>query len=148
MKYKIEKGKKYPKIKFHIIGDIGYIHKFFLSKYRNVIIHGKVRNLKNVIKNSICGLCNVKISTGIQNKILTYMSYSIPAVISSDSFISTKFKKNKEVLVFKNEDDLIKNILYLKKNKKLANKLSTNSQILLKKKYYMNKALSKYNEII
>ena len=43
---------KYPEIKFHIIGNIGYLDKFFLSKYRNVVIHGKVNNLKNVIKSN------------------------------------------------------------------------------------------------
>jgi hypothetical protein len=139
---------KYPEIEFHIIGDIGYLNKFFLRNYANVVVHGKVNNLKNVIKNSICGLCNVKISTGIQNKILTYMSYGIPSIISTDSFINMKFKKNKEVLVFRNEEDLIKNIFSLKKNKKLADKLATNSRLILKKKYKMNKILSKYNEII
>ena len=73
---------KYPKIKFHIIGNIKYFDKFFLSKYKNVIIHGKINDLKRVFKNSVCGLCNVKISTGFQSKILTYMSYGIPTVLS------------------------------------------------------------------
>ena len=139
---------KDPEIKFHIIGDIGHINKFFLSRYENVVIHGKVNNLKNVIKNSICGLCNVKVSTGFQNKILTYMSYSIPTIVSINSFVNTKFKKNKEVLVFRNDEELIKNIFYLKKNRKVANKLAINSRMILKKKYNINKVLSKYNEII
>ena len=76
------------------------------------------------------------------------MSYSIPAIISTDSFMHTRFKKEKEVLVFKNVDDLIKNIFNLKENKKLSNLLSINSRILLKQKYNMNKVLYKYNEII
>jgi len=139
---------KYPKIKFHIIGDIRYLDKLFLSKYRNVVIHGKVNNLKNVIKNSICGLCNVKISTGFQNKTLSYMSYGIPAVLSINSFSNTNFKRNKEVLVFRNDKELIKNIFRLIENKKVANQLSINSQIIIKKKYNRNKVLSKYGEII
>ena len=139
---------KYPEIKFHVIGSIGYIDKFFLSKYRNVIIHGKVNNLKNVIKNSICGLCNVKISTGFQYKTLTYMSYGIPAILSINAFVNTKFKKNSEVLVFRNDEELIKNIYYLKNNKTKANQLSINSQKIIKKKYNRNKVLSKYAKII
>ncbi len=139
---------KYPEIKFHIIGDIRYLDKLFLSKYRNVVIHGKVNNLKNVIKNSICGLCNVKISTGFQTKTLSYMSYGIPAVLSINSFSNTNFKRNKEVLVFRNDKELIKNIFRLIENKKVANQLSINSQIIIKKKYNRNKVLSKYGEII
>jgi len=139
---------KYPEIKFHVIGDIRYLDKLFLSKYRNVVIHGKVNNLKNVIKNSICGLCNVKISTGFQNKTLSYMSYGIPAILSINSFSNTNFKRNKEVLVFRNDKELIKNIFRLIENKKVANQLSINSQIIIKKKYNRNKVLSKYGEII
>lgn len=139
---------KYPKIKFHVIGDIGYLDKLFLRKYRNVVIHGKVNNLRNVIKNSICGLCNVKISTGFQYKTLTYMSYGIPVILSLNAFVNTKFKKNREVLVFRNDEELIKNIYYLKNNKTKANQLSINSQKIIKKKYNRNKVLSKYNKII
>ena len=112
------------------------------------MVHGKVDNLKNVVKNSICGLCNVKISTGFQNKTLSYMSFGIPAILSIKSFTNTKFKKNKEVLIFKNNEELIKNILHLIKNKKKANQLSNISQIIIKKKYNRNKVLSKYSEII
>ena len=139
---------KYPKIKFHVIGNIGYLNKLFLLKYRNVVIHGKVNNLRNVIKNSICGLCNVKISTGFQYKTLTYMSYGIPVILSVNAFVNTKFKKNREVLVFRNDEELIKNIYYLKSNKTKANQLSINSQKIIKKKYNGDKVLLKYNKII
>ena len=131
-----------------MIGNIGFFNKFFLQRHNNVVIHGKINNLKKVIKNSICGLCNVKISTGFQYKILTYMSYGIPTIVSTNSFVNTKLKKNKEVLVFKNDDELIEKILYLRNNKKIANRLSTNSQIITKKKYSRDKVLSKYNKII
>ena len=90
----------------------------------------------------------VKISTGFQNKTLSYMSYGIPTILSINSFINTSFKKNKEVLVFRNNEELIKNIFYLKTNEKTANQLSINSQIIVKKKYNRNKVLSKYSEII
>ena len=139
---------KYPEIKFHIIGNIGYLDKFFLNKYKNIIIHGKVNNLKNVIKNSICGLCNVKVSTGFQSKTLSYMSYGIPTILSINSFINTNFKKNKEVLVYRTNEELIKKIFNLIENKKMANQLSINSQIIIKKRYNKNKVLSKYSKII
>ena len=139
---------KYPKIKFHIIGDIRYLDKLFLSKYKNVVIHGKLNNIKNTVKNSICGLCNVKVSTGFQNKTLSYMSFGIPAILSDNSFSNTSFKKDKEVLVYKNNKELLKNIFLLIENKKISNKLSISSQRIIKKNYNKNKILSKYNEII
>lgn len=139
---------KYPKIEFHIIGDIGFVEKFFLQKNKKVFIHGKIDNLKKILKNSICGLCNVKISTGFQNKVLTYMSYGIPSVLSHKSFINMGFKKNKDVLVFKNNQELLDKIFYLIKNKKKAHELSINSKKIVIKKYNSSKVLSKYSKII
>ena len=139
---------KYPEIKFHIIGDIRLLDKIFLNSYKNVIVNGKVKNLKAVIKNSICGLCNVKISTGFQNKILTYMNYGIPAILSVASFNGTKFKKNKEVLVFRKNEDLIEKIIMLKENKKKSNQISRNSKLAILKKYDFDKILSNYNKVI
>jgi len=139
---------KYPKIQFHVIGDIGLIDKFILKSYKNVIVHGKIKNLKNVVKNSICGICNVKISTGFQNKILSYMSYGIPSIVSIDSFKNTEFNKNREVVVFKNNEELINKVFSLKENKSKATQLSINSINVVKKKYNIQKVLSKYNKII
>ena len=62
--------------------------------------------------------------------------------------LTQNLKKNKEVLVFKNDEELIKNIYYLKNNKTKANQLSVNSQNIIKKKYNENKVLLKYNKII
>ena len=139
---------KYPEIQFHIIGDIGVIDKLILKSYKNVIVHGKIKNLGNVVKNSICGICNVRISTGFQNKILSYMSYGIPCIVSINSFKNTEFNKNREVLVFKNNEDLINKIFFLKENKFKAKQLSINSVNSIKKKYNIKKTLSKYNKIV
>ena len=139
---------KYPKIKFHIVGDIGLLDKLILQSYKNVIVHGKIKNLESVFKNSICGICNVKISTGFQNKVLSYMSYGIPAILSTNSFVNTKFKKNNEVLVYKNSTELINKIFLLKENKSSGNKLSVNSIATVKKKYNIQKILSNYSKVI
>ena len=76
------------------------------------------------------------------------MSYGIPTVLSKSSFINTKFKKNKDVLVFKDNKNLVNEIFRLIENKKIANRLSINSQMLLKKKYDRNKLLLNYDKII
>ena len=76
------------------------------------------------------------------------LNIGIPAILSNNSFSKSNFKKNKEVLVFKNDKELIKNIFYLIENKKAANQLAINSQKTIKKKYNRNKVLLKYAEII
>ena len=52
-----------------------------MEKDNSVIIHGKVKKLTLTIK-SLCGLANLNVASGIQTKLLTYMSYGIPAIAS------------------------------------------------------------------
>ena len=75
-------NKIYPNIEFHIIGEISKIDKFFLKQKLNVKILNKVKNLEPYLNKTICGIANLKIATGIQTKLLTYMSYGIPSVCS------------------------------------------------------------------
>ena len=72
-----------PNIQFHIIGEISKINKFLWSRNKSVKIHGKVSNLKPLLSKSFCGLANLEISSGIQTKILTYMSFGIPVISSN-----------------------------------------------------------------
>ena len=77
-------------------------------------------------------ICNVKIATGLQNKILTYMCYGIPT-IASKVFSNDLFKKNKDIGVYSNDKELIKIISQLKEDRKFSNKLSKNSLATVKK---------------
>jgi len=138
----------YPEIKFNIVGEINFIDKINLKKYKNVILHGPVKNIDSVAKNNICGICNLSIATGFQNKITNYMSYGIPTISSKISFEGLDFKKNKEILVYKNNSELINNIILLKKNRKKANRLSYFSHKAIRGRYNWNKVLLKYNKII
>ena len=106
------------------------------------------KNLGPIIKNSICGICNVNIGTGTQMKMLTYMSYGLPCISSIVSFKNTSFNPNKEIIVFNNKNDLISKIIKLKKNKLFSNKISKLSYFAFKKKYEINKILSRYDKII
>jgi glycosyltransferase involved in cell wall biosynthesis len=133
------------KITFHIVGPISDFNKKIFKKNANVKIHGPVKNLTQVFKKSICAINNVKITTGYQNKILTYMSYGIPT-LSYKKY--NEFKNNSEILYCKNNNELINKILELKKNKSAANKLSKNSYLKIEKNFSWEKKSSKYLNII
>ena len=141
-------NEKYPDIEFHIIGKINIFDKLLLKFFNNVEIHGPISNLRSAFKNSICGICNVRIATGFQNKILNYMSFGIPVIVSKESFVAGIFKINTNVCVFKKNEDLINLVIKLKENKKLANKLSFNSSKILKNNFNSMKILKKYQNII
>tara|TARA_B110000438_G_C15788796_1_gene639674 strand:- start:906 stop:2057 length:1152 start_codon:yes stop_codon:yes gene_type:complete len=142
-------NKKEPKIEFHIVGQINIVDKLILSKNKNTFVHGTVNNLKPLIKNTICGLSNLKIATGFQNKILTYMSYGLPVVSSVESFNSSLFlKKNYNILVYRSDLDLINSIYTLQINNKIAQKISSNGFSTINNNLSWNISLSKYEKII
>ena len=141
-------NKKYPDITFNIIGKINFLDKFYFKLQNNTIIHGPIKNLETIFKNSICGICNVNIATGFQNKILNYMSYGLPTITSVESFDKSTFKKNKDVLVYSKKNELIKFLLSLKEDKKLSYKLSRNSFTTIKNKFRFSKIYMKYQKIL
>ena len=135
--------KEIPDVKFLIIGDVSKLNKFFFSFKKDVIFLGQQNNIKKFIKNSICGLANIKIATGVQGKVLTYMSYGLPVVCSKK--VASNFKKN--TINYSNNNDLVKKIINLKNNKKLSNKFSNKSLKFLKE-FSEEKVCSKYLKIV
>jgi len=111
---------KYPKVQFHIIGEISKIDKFFVMKKRNVKIFDKVDNLEPYLSKAICGLANLNISSGIQTKLLTYMSYGIPSVCSQQVSQNFDAIKKSKINFYKNDDEMIKLIFRFMENKKFS----------------------------
>jgi glycosyltransferase involved in cell wall biosynthesis len=103
--------------------------------------------LDKIVKNSVCGICNVKIATGIQMKIFTYMSYGLPTLVNKNSFPKS-LVENKEAIAYKNDNQLIHCILKLVNNKKISNKISKNSFKSIRKRFGLSKTYAKYQNII
>ncbi|MBA1339058.1 MAG: Glycosyltransferase involved in cell wall bisynthesis [Pelagibacterales bacterium] len=104
---------KFPEIEFHIIGHIPAIDKFILSLNPKVKIIGQKKKIDKYMKKTICGLANLKIASGVQGKVLTYMSFGLPAICSDK--VSPNF--GSATIQYKDDKELIKKITNLKLNK-------------------------------
>ena len=116
------------RIEFHIIGNLNIIDKFILTRKSNVRAIGQKKKLDKFIKKAICGISNLKIATGVQAKIFTYMTYGIPVVSSSKA--AKNFEKN--ILEYKSNKELIKLIIDLSKSKTLSLNYSKKSLKFIK----------------
>ena len=138
---------KHKNLEFNIVGKINFIDKLILSRLPNTKIHGPLENLEKLLKRSICGICNLKVATGLQMKIFTYMSFGLPPIIHKNSFPKNILKKNKHVLVYSNDNGLISVITNIIKNKKIANKISSNSFQIIRNKFNSVKIFNDYLKI-
>ena len=135
--------KEIPNIRFCVIGNLNKINRFFLPKNSSTEILGTRKDLSKYIKNSICGLANLEIATGVQGKVLTYMSNGLPGVCSKK--VAKNFGSN--VIFYKKNNDLIEKVIYLKENKSKSNKLSKNS-LKFSKKLLWKKIGLKYLKLL
>ena len=103
----------WPEVKFCIIGDISKFSSLFLLKKKDIEVLGQKKNISVYVKNSLCGLANLKIATGVQGKVLTYMSHGLPVICSSN--VAKNFGTS--VLTYKENSDLINKLISLKNSK-------------------------------
>ncbi len=135
--------KNLPDVKFSIIGNIGNINRFLLPKNSNVELLGVKKDLSKYLKNSFCGLANLDIATGVQGKVLTYMSFGLPVICSNK--VAENFGSS--VLNYNKQSDLVSGIISLKKNKTKSEKFS-NRSIKFAKKLIWKKVSLKYLKLL
>jgi len=135
--------KIWPEVKFCIIGDISKFRKLFLLKKKDIEVLGQKKNISIYVKNSLCGLANLKVATGVQGKVLTYMSHGLPVICSSN--VAKNFGTS--VLIYKENSDLINKLISLK-NSKVKSNLYSKKSIKFSKKFYWKKISLKYLKLL
>ena len=118
---------KFSNIEFHVFGEIRDIDKNFFMRTEGVKFYGKIKNLEPYLSKVICGLANLNISTGIQTKLLTYMSYGIPSISSKQVIENFDKISSNKMIYYKNNSDLINLIIKFKENKSFSDQSSKRS---------------------
>ena len=140
-------NERYPEIEMHIIGEISKTDKFFLGKRKNVRIIGKEENLDQHIEKAICGLANLKISSGIQTKLLTYMSYGLPSVCSKQVADNFDAIGESKINYYINDEQLIRLIFKLKREKK-SSVISSKRSLKVIQKFKWNSILKVFDKLV
>ena len=138
---------KFSNIEFHVFGDIRDIDKSLFMRAEGVKFYGKIKNLEPYLSKVICGLANLNISTGIQSKLLTYMSYGIPSISSKQVIENFDKISSNKMIYYKSNSDLINLIIKLKENKSFSNQSSKKSLNMIKN-FKWEKVLKIFDKII
>ena len=116
-------------------------------KKPGVQIKGKIKNLEPHLSKVICGLANLNISTGVQTKLLTYMSYGIPSICSEKVFKNFDKIKSNKIDYYKNDKEFINLIIKMKNSSSYSNKIS-NRGIRTVQKFKWPKILKSFDRLI
>ena len=135
-------------INFKIIGRTSQSLKSKLEKFENVKVFTDVAYPEKLCKKAVCGISNLNIASGVQNKIYEYMNIGLPTIISQKCFKSLSFKNNSDLIVYSTQDEFIKQLIKLKTNEKFANKISKNCYNVIKKKHSWSNILKKYSTFV
>ena len=138
---------KFSNIEFHVFGEIRDIDKNFFMRAEGVKFYGKIKNLEPYLSKVICGLANLNISTGIQTKLLTYMSYGIPSISSKQVIENFDKISSNKMIYYKNNSDLINLIIKFKEKKSFSNQCSKKSLNAIKN-FKWEKVLKIFDKII
>ena len=125
--------KVHRNVEFHVIGEISKFHKLLWERKNSIVIHGKVAEIESLLTKTICGLANLNVASGIQTKILTYMSYGIPTIASKQVFENFDAISSSYLPTYQSKKELINLILKLKKDKSYSQSVSMKSLKIVKK---------------
>ena len=75
------------KYQLHVIGSLNNRSRKTLSGFGNIFLHGFIENLDDVMSDALCGVALIDNSTGMQNKVLDYFFYGLPALVSRKVYL-------------------------------------------------------------
>ena len=136
----------YPNLKFVILGNCSIFLKF-IFKLHGVKVYSNIKNLSNFTQNTLAGICNVNIQSGLQNKILDYTSIGLP-VLANKVSNNFSYLKSDDLLIYKDKKDFFIKLDKLYKNKSFQKKISKNCFKKTNKFYQWNLILERYNSLI
>jgi len=92
-------------------------------------------------------LAPIKSGGGSRTKFFEAMASGLPIITTADGIEGIKAKRNKDVLIGKTSDDLIKKSLYLIKKRLIAREIGKSAKRLIQKSYSWKQSAEKLSEI-
>ena len=139
--------KKYPKLKFYIVGrnPTSAIKKLVNS---NIIITGYVDDIRPYYQIATVYIAPLRIARGIQNKILEAMAMAKPVISTSKAFEGIEATPNKDLLLADSEKEFIEKITMLLKNPEKRKSLEISARQTVEKNYSWQYNLKILEEIL
>ena len=139
--------KKYPKLKFYIVGRNPVPSIKRLANF-NTIITGYVDDIRPYYQKATIYIAPLRIARGIQNKILEAMAMAKPVISTSKAFEGIEATPNKDLLLADSEKEFIEKITMLLENPEKRKYLGISARQTIEKNYSWQHNLKILEEIL
>ncbi|MER0438942.1 glycosyltransferase family 4 protein [Emticicia sp. W12TSBA100-4] len=136
----------YPFLNFSIVGKWSKESEKYYSKYKNIVFHGFVDDLGNILRDGVF-IVPIRIGSGMRMKIVDAVNYQLPFVTTSIGVEGLLFKDKKDCLIADDVQSFIDSIVNLIKDANLRENLSRNAKETLFKEYSHEKLINKRIEL-
>lgn len=121
-----------------------------LKKYekKNVTITGYIKNPDEYFANSAIFVAPIKQGAGIKIKVLEAMSSGIPVITTEVGIEGIPATNEKDYLLYKNEDELVKCIDYLLNNKEMCRKIGESGKVFVRENFNFEDSIQKYKKCL
>ena len=140
--------RRYPDVKFYIVGANPTREVFALGKRKNVIVTGEVDDIRPYIRRAVVSVCPLRVGSGILNKILESMALGTPVVTSTIGLEGIDAIPNEEILVSDNKYEFAEKIISLMENPDLRNRIALNGRKLIEEKYSDKIVMNKVKKVL
>ncbi len=138
--------KKFPDLRFIVIGRGGEKLKNKFKNFKNIEFLGFVLNISIYIKNSFAFISPVRIGVGIQGKIIEAMGYGKVVLVLKEMLDSIEIFKDKENIILIKENKpifWIESLNYLLNNPTKKSKIEQNAKFLIENYFSVEKSWRK-----
>ena len=141
----------FPKLKtvgarFVVLG--GNAEKLKKYEKKNVTITGYIKNPDEYFANSAIFVAPIKQGAGIKIKVLEAMSSGIPVITTEVGIEGIPATNEKDYLLYKNEDELVKCIDYLLNNKEMCRKIGESGKVFVRENFNFEDSIQKYKKCL
>lgn len=140
--------KKYPTIKFYIVGRKPSPEIKNLQKDPNVVVTGAVDDVRPYIACSAVVIAPMISGGGIKNKVLQAMAMGKAVITTSVGARGIRAEHLKEIIVADNPEDFASYIIKLLENPKLRKKIGYRARKLIEMEYTWDRVAEKFETLL
>jgi sugar transferase (PEP-CTERM/EpsH1 system associated) len=137
-----------PEVKFYIVGSNPARSVRALSNGKDIFVTGFVEDIREYLKDDAICVIPLRVTQGIQNKVLEAMASGLSVVITSKAVLGLKPQADKNVLVADNPQDFASKVIMLLEDGDLRRRLGELARKYVEENYNWERNISKLDEIL